>query len=55
MDGKLIHASGCVQHLFPSDGGRITVETVTFVEGKEINDSLIISLSSTDLCVYLGK
>ncbi|KAM3590203.1 uncharacterized protein V6R79_005781 [Siganus canaliculatus] len=31
MDGKLIHVSGCVQHLFPSDGGHITVETIHYV------------------------
>lgn len=33
MDGKLIHVSGCLQYLFPSDGGRVTVETVSFVQG----------------------
>uniref|UniRef100_A0A665XF12 Sperm associated antigen 17 n=1 Tax=Echeneis naucrates TaxID=173247 RepID=A0A665XF12_ECHNA len=35
MDGKLIHVSGCVRYLFPSDGGQITVENVHFIEGKE--------------------
>ncbi|XP_039458948.1 sperm-associated antigen 17 isoform X2 [Oreochromis aureus] len=34
MDGKLIHVSGCLQYLFPSDGGRVTVETVSFVQGS---------------------
>ncbi|XP_008296225.1 sperm-associated antigen 17 [Stegastes partitus] len=34
MDGKLIHVSGCLQYLFPSDGGQITVENVSFVEGS---------------------
>lgn len=33
MDEKLIHVSGCLQYLFPSDGGRVTVETVSFVQG----------------------
>ncbi|XP_026208160.1 sperm-associated antigen 17 isoform X3 [Anabas testudineus] len=36
MDGKLIQVSGCVQHLFPSDGGHITVENVSFVEGSSL-------------------
>lgn len=35
MDGKLIHVSGRVQHLYPSDGGHITVENVSYVEGIE--------------------
>ncbi|XP_030578529.1 sperm-associated antigen 17 [Archocentrus centrarchus] len=34
MDGKLIHVSGCLQHLFPSDGGHISVENVSFVQGS---------------------
>ncbi|CAL8327861.1 unnamed protein product [Lota lota] len=32
MDGQLIHVSGHLQHLFPSDGGRVTVEKVSFVQ-----------------------
>ncbi|XP_027134086.1 sperm-associated antigen 17 isoform X1 [Larimichthys crocea] len=36
MDGKLIHVSGRVQYLFPSDGGHITVETVSYVEGSSL-------------------
>ncbi len=39
MDGKLIHVSGRVQHLFPSDGGHVTVENVSYVEGTETNVS----------------
>ncbi|XP_069026480.1 sperm-associated antigen 17 [Embiotoca jacksoni] len=34
MDGKLIHVSGHLQSLFPSDGGHITVENISFVEGS---------------------
>ncbi|XP_034425328.1 sperm-associated antigen 17 isoform X1 [Hippoglossus hippoglossus] len=34
MDGMLIHVSGRLQHLFPSDGGHITVENITYVEGS---------------------
>ncbi|XP_029382247.1 sperm-associated antigen 17 [Echeneis naucrates] len=36
MDGKLIHVSGCVRYLFPSDGGQITVENVHFIEGSSL-------------------
>ncbi|XP_051284825.1 sperm-associated antigen 17 isoform X4 [Dicentrarchus labrax] len=36
MDGKLIHVSGRLQYLFPSDGGHITVENVSFVEGSSL-------------------
>ncbi|XP_028331007.1 sperm-associated antigen 17 isoform X4 [Gouania willdenowi] len=36
MDGKLIHVSGQLQRLYPSDGGQITVETTTFVEGSSL-------------------
>ncbi|KAG7280428.1 hypothetical protein CRUP_028168, partial [Coryphaenoides rupestris] len=34
--GELIHVSGRLQHLFPSDGGRITVEKVDFVQGSSL-------------------
>ncbi|KAM9335587.1 sperm-associated antigen 17 [Symphorus nematophorus] len=36
MDGKLIHVSGRLQYLFPSDGGQITVENVIYVEGSSL-------------------
>ncbi|XP_029026563.1 sperm-associated antigen 17 isoform X3 [Betta splendens] len=36
MDGKLIHVSGRLQHLFPSDGGHISVENISFVEGSSL-------------------
>ncbi|XP_029931600.1 sperm-associated antigen 17 [Myripristis murdjan] len=36
MDGKLIQVSGQLQHLFPSDGGHITVENITYVEGSSL-------------------
>ncbi|KAM6908930.1 sperm-associated antigen 17 [Xenentodon cancila] len=36
MDGQLIRVSGRIQHLFPSDGGHITVENVSFVEGSSM-------------------
>ncbi|KAM4714763.1 LOW QUALITY PROTEIN: sperm-associated antigen 17 [Anableps anableps] len=36
MDGQLIHVSGCVQEIYPSDGGRITVENVSFAEGSTL-------------------
>nr|XP_020479386.1 sperm-associated antigen 17 [Monopterus albus] len=36
MDGKLIHVSGRVQYLLPSDGGRITVENISYVEGSSL-------------------
>ncbi|XP_070710647.1 sperm-associated antigen 17 [Pempheris klunzingeri] len=36
MDGKLIHVSGRLQYLFPSDGGHITVENVSYVEGSSL-------------------
>lgn len=36
MDGKLIHVSGRLQSLYPTDGGRITVENISFVEGEII-------------------
>ncbi|XP_074555058.1 sperm-associated antigen 17 [Halichoeres trimaculatus] len=36
MDGKLIHVSGCLQSLFPTDGGRITVENISYVEGSSL-------------------
>ncbi|XP_073330742.1 sperm-associated antigen 17 [Pagrus major] len=36
MDGKLIHVSGGLQQLFPSDGGHIIVEDVSYVEGSSL-------------------
>ncbi|XP_070400370.1 sperm-associated antigen 17 isoform X1 [Nothobranchius furzeri] len=36
MNGRLIHVSGCTQHLYPSDGGVITVETISFTEGSTL-------------------
>ncbi|XP_067379815.1 sperm-associated antigen 17 [Channa argus] len=36
LDGKLIHVSGCVQRLFPSDGGHIAVENISYVEGSSL-------------------
>ncbi|XP_029944295.1 sperm-associated antigen 17 [Salarias fasciatus] len=36
MDGQLIHVSGRLQHVFPSDGGCITVENINFVEGSHL-------------------
>ncbi|XP_050932117.1 sperm-associated antigen 17 isoform X1 [Lates calcarifer] len=36
MDGKLIHVSGHLQYLFPSDGGHITVENVSYVQGSSL-------------------
>ncbi|XP_042368348.1 sperm-associated antigen 17 [Plectropomus leopardus] len=36
MDGKLICVSGRRQDLFPSDGGHITVENISFVEGSSL-------------------
>ncbi|XP_040887756.1 sperm-associated antigen 17 [Toxotes jaculatrix] len=36
MDGKLIQVSGRLQYLFPSDGGHISVETVSYVEGSSL-------------------
>uniref|UniRef100_A0A671YZ06 Sperm associated antigen 17 n=1 Tax=Sparus aurata TaxID=8175 RepID=A0A671YZ06_SPAAU len=36
MDGKLIHVSGHLQQLFPSDGGHIIVEDVSYVEGSSL-------------------
>nr|XP_046236431.1 sperm-associated antigen 17 isoform X2 [Scatophagus argus] len=36
MDGKLIHVSGRLQYLFPSDGGHITVENISYVEGSSL-------------------
>ncbi|XP_026155171.1 sperm-associated antigen 17 isoform X2 [Mastacembelus armatus] len=36
MDGKLIHVSGRLQCLFPSDGGLITVENVSYVKGSNL-------------------
>lgn len=37
MDGRLIHVSGRLQNLFPSDGGCITVENVSYEEGIDTN------------------
>ncbi|KAM9836573.1 sperm-associated antigen 17 [Aulostomus maculatus] len=36
MDGRLIHVSGCLQHLFPSDGGHVTVESISYTEGSSM-------------------
>ncbi|KAG7496175.1 hypothetical protein JOB18_013507 [Solea senegalensis] len=36
MNGMLIHVSGCLQYLFPSDGGKITVENINYVEGSRL-------------------
>ncbi|KAM8746844.1 sperm-associated antigen 17 [Acanthopagrus schlegelii] len=36
LDGKLVHVSGRLQQLFPSDGGRIIVEDVSYVEGSSL-------------------
>ncbi|XP_035479939.2 sperm-associated antigen 17 isoform X3 [Scophthalmus maximus] len=36
MDGKLIHVSGRLQYLFTSDGGHITVENISYVEGSNL-------------------
>ncbi|XP_037613814.1 sperm-associated antigen 17 isoform X2 [Sebastes umbrosus] len=36
MDGQLIHVSGRCQYLFPSDGGHITVDNVSYVEGSSL-------------------
>lgn len=39
MDGRLIHVSGHLQYLFPSDGGQITVENVSYVEGEVVENA----------------
>ncbi|XP_041635673.1 sperm-associated antigen 17 [Cheilinus undulatus] len=36
MEGKLVHVSGHLQYLFPSDGGHISVEKIRFVEGSSL-------------------
>ncbi|KAM3849923.1 sperm-associated antigen 17-like, partial [Diretmus argenteus] len=36
MGGKLVQVSGRLHHLFPSDGGHITVENVSYVEGSSL-------------------
>uniref|UniRef100_A0A087X2N2 Sperm associated antigen 17 n=1 Tax=Poecilia formosa TaxID=48698 RepID=A0A087X2N2_POEFO len=36
MDGQLIQVSGCAQQIYTSDGGRVTVENVNFVEGSSL-------------------
>lgn len=36
-NGMLIRVSGCLQSLYPSDGGLIDVETVNYVEGTELS------------------
>ncbi|KAF7650798.1 hypothetical protein LDENG_00120320 [Lucifuga dentata] len=36
MDSKLIQVSGHIQHLLPSDGGHITVENISYVEGSSL-------------------
>lgn len=35
----LIRVSGCLQSLYPSDGGLIHVEAVNYVEGVELSGS----------------
>ncbi|XP_054608540.1 sperm-associated antigen 17 isoform X2 [Dunckerocampus dactyliophorus] len=36
MDGMLIHLSGRLQYLFPSDGGHVTVETINYMAGSSM-------------------
>uniref|UniRef100_A0AAV2KND9 Sperm-associated antigen 17 n=1 Tax=Knipowitschia caucasica TaxID=637954 RepID=A0AAV2KND9_KNICA len=36
MDGKLIHVSGNVHYLYPSDGGSVIVEKADYVEGSSL-------------------
>lgn len=38
-NGMLIRVSGCLQSLYPSDGGLIDVEAVNYVEGVELSRS----------------
>lgn len=47
MDGRLIHVSGRLQYLFPSDGGQITVENISFVEGEVVKNAQNLHIFET--------
>lgn len=36
-NGMLLRVSGCLQSLYPTDGGLINVETVDYVEGVDLS------------------
>ncbi|KAK7909698.1 hypothetical protein WMY93_014382 [Mugilogobius chulae] len=49
MNGKLIHVSGNLHHLYPSDGGRVIVETASYVEGSSLNK---VAVKKDNHCFY---
>ncbi|XP_034532729.1 sperm-associated antigen 17 isoform X2 [Notolabrus celidotus] len=53
MDGKLIHVSGGLQSLFPSDGGHITVENVSFIEGSSLM-KVTVKKDGHHLCTHIN-
>uniref|UniRef100_A0A8C3A3I6 Sperm associated antigen 17 n=1 Tax=Cyclopterus lumpus TaxID=8103 RepID=A0A8C3A3I6_CYCLU len=51
MDGRLIHVSGRCQYVFPSDGGQITVENVSYVEG--IATTIVFKITTSICCAHM--
>ncbi|XP_029311120.1 sperm-associated antigen 17-like isoform X2 [Cottoperca gobio] len=54
MDGKLIHVSGRRQYLFPSDGGHITVENVSYLEGSSLM-TLALKKDGHHFCSHINQ
>ncbi|KAL6118697.1 spag17 [Pungitius sinensis] len=54
MGGKLIHVSGRCQYLFPSDGGHITVENVSYVEGSSLM-KVAVKKDGHHFCTHINQ
>ncbi|KAM8900354.1 sperm-associated antigen 17 isoform 2-T3 [Spinachia spinachia] len=54
MAGKLIHVSGRCQYLFPSDGGHIAVENVSYVEGSTLM-KVAVKKDGHHFCTHINQ
>ncbi|CAJ1086379.1 sperm-associated antigen 17 isoform X2 [Xyrichtys novacula] len=54
MDGKLIHVSGHIQHLFPSDGGHIIAENISYVEGSSLM-KVTVKKDGHHFCTHIDR
>ncbi|XP_063756379.1 sperm-associated antigen 17 [Eleginops maclovinus] len=54
MEGKLIRVAGRLHYLFPSDGGHITVENISFVEGS-ILMKLAVKKDGHYFCTHINQ
>ncbi|KAI4808604.1 hypothetical protein KUCAC02_000658 [Chaenocephalus aceratus] len=54
MDGKLIRVAGRLQNLYPSDGGHISVENISYVEGS-ILMKLAVKKDGHYFCTHINQ